>query len=102
MTDVAPARTDLDLTPAVDAALTTRCPPSRTPRRRPGAAVLFAAHLEAAEVMPGGNTRSVLYHGPFPLRIVRGEGARSGTRTATGTSISSVSTPQACSATAIR
>ena len=34
------------------------------------------AHLDACEVMPGGNTRSVLYHGPFPLRIAHGEGAR--------------------------
>jgi glutamate-1-semialdehyde 2,1-aminomutase len=29
-------------------------------------------HSEACEVMPGGNTRTVLYHGPFPLRIARG------------------------------
>lgn len=34
-----------------------------------------AAHLRAAEVMPGGNTRTVLYHGPFPLRVAWGEGA---------------------------
>ncbi|NWF46462.1 aminotransferase class III-fold pyridoxal phosphate-dependent enzyme [Hydrogenophaga sp. D2P1] len=31
---------------------------------------------EAATVMPGGNTRSVLFHAPFPLTMVRGEGAR--------------------------
>lgn len=30
---------------------------------------------EAAMVMPGGNTRTVLFHAPFPLTIVRGEGA---------------------------
>jgi glutamate-1-semialdehyde 2,1-aminomutase len=30
--------------------------------------------MEAAEVMPGGNTRSVLYHAPFPLVMARGEG----------------------------
>ena len=30
----------------------------------------------AAEVMPGGNTRSVLFYEPFPLAIARGEGAR--------------------------
>lgn len=30
----------------------------------------------ATEVMPGGNTRSVLYYDPFPLAMVRGEGAR--------------------------
>lgn len=29
-------------------------------------------HAEAREVMPGGNTRTVLYHPPFPLRIARG------------------------------
>jgi glutamate-1-semialdehyde 2,1-aminomutase len=34
-----------------------------------------AAHLEACRVMPGGNTRTVLFHGPFPLRVARGEGA---------------------------
>ena len=28
----------------------------------------------AAEVMPGGNTRSVLYQSPFPLTMLRGEG----------------------------
>jgi glutamate-1-semialdehyde 2,1-aminomutase len=30
----------------------------------------------AACHMPGGNTRTVLFHGPFPLRIEAGEGAR--------------------------
>jgi glutamate-1-semialdehyde 2,1-aminomutase len=34
-----------------------------------------AAAEEAERYMPGGNTRSVLYHGPFPLRAVAGEGA---------------------------
>jgi glutamate-1-semialdehyde 2,1-aminomutase len=29
-------------------------------------------HDRAREFMPGGNTRSVLYHQPFPLRIERG------------------------------
>ena len=28
----------------------------------------------ATEVLPGGNTRSVLFHEPFPLTMVRGEG----------------------------
>jgi glutamate-1-semialdehyde 2,1-aminomutase len=32
-------------------------------------------HLEAEAVMPGGNTRTVLHFRPFPLRIVRGDGA---------------------------
>ncbi len=40
--------------------------------RRPGSR---AAHENAARSMPGGNTRSVLFHGPFPLRIARGAGA---------------------------
>jgi glutamate-1-semialdehyde 2,1-aminomutase len=35
-----------------------------------------AAHLEALSVMPGGNTRSVLFYPPFPLTIARGEGKR--------------------------
>lgn len=42
-------------------------------RRRPTS---LARHLEAAEVMPGGNTRSVLFHGPFPFTATRGEGCR--------------------------
>ena len=29
---------------------------------------------QAAEVLPGGNTRSVLFQAPFPLTMVRGEG----------------------------
>ena len=33
------------------------------------------AHHAAKHVMPGGNTRTVLYHDPFPLRIINGEGA---------------------------
>jgi len=33
-------------------------------------------HAEAREVMPGGNTRTVLYHPPFPLRIARGAAQR--------------------------
>ncbi len=38
----------------------------------PKAAVAFQ---RACAVMPGGNTRTVLFHGPFPIRVVRGEGA---------------------------
>ena len=34
--------------------------------RRPLTAAL---HDRAREYLPGGNTRSVLYHRPFPLRI---------------------------------
>jgi glutamate-1-semialdehyde 2,1-aminomutase len=40
-------------------------------RRRPES---LARHVAAAEVMPGGNTRSVLYHAPFPFTVLRGEG----------------------------
>jgi glutamate-1-semialdehyde 2,1-aminomutase len=36
----------------------------------------FARHCEACAVMPGGNTRSAIHVDPFPLTIVRGEGAR--------------------------
>lgn len=35
-----------------------------------------ARHEAALEVMPGGNTRSILFYPPFPLTITRGEGAR--------------------------
>lgn len=35
-----------------------------------------AQHATAAEVMPGGNTRTVLYAAPFPLVIERGEGCQ--------------------------
>ena len=34
-----------------------------------------ARHLEATRSLPGGNTRSILFYPPFPLTIVRGEGA---------------------------
>ncbi|MDX8517515.1 aspartate aminotransferase family protein [Mesorhizobium dulcispinae] len=33
-------------------------------------------HEEACEVFPGGTTRTVLFYPPFPLTMVRGEGAR--------------------------
>jgi glutamate-1-semialdehyde 2,1-aminomutase len=42
-------------------------------RRRPESQRAFA---NATQHMPGGNTRTVLFHGPFPLRIAGGEGAR--------------------------
>ncbi len=35
-----------------------------------------AQYLTATEVMPGGNTRSVLFYEPFPLAMARGEGSR--------------------------
>lgn len=45
----------------------------RFAERRPLSA---AMHDEACRVMPGGNTRTVLFHGPFPLRVARGWGSR--------------------------
>src|SRR5919201_1117209 len=33
-------------------------------------------HEERARFMPGGNTRTVIHVEPFPLTIVRGDGAR--------------------------
>lgn len=42
-------------------------------RRRPESQRAFEM---AACHMPGGNTRTVLFHDPFPLRIESGEGAR--------------------------
>lgn len=35
-----------------------------------------ALQLEAARHLPGGNTRTTLFHGPFPLRFTKGEGCR--------------------------
>ncbi len=34
-----------------------------------------AVHEQASHHLPGGNTRTVLYHGPFPIRVASGEGA---------------------------
>ncbi|MBH67054.1 MAG: aspartate aminotransferase family protein [Rhodospirillaceae bacterium] len=34
-----------------------------------------AMHSKAAEVMPGGNTRTVLHYAPYPLTFAKGEGA---------------------------
>lgn len=34
-----------------------------------------AMHERAAQVMPGGNTRTVLFTSPFPVRVEKGEGA---------------------------
>ena len=33
-------------------------------------------HAERARFMPGGNTRTTIHQPPFPLTIVRGDGAR--------------------------
>jgi glutamate-1-semialdehyde 2,1-aminomutase len=35
-----------------------------------------ARHVDAARRLPGGNTRSILFYPPFPVTMVRGEGAR--------------------------
>lgn len=35
-----------------------------------------AVFEDAADALPGGNTRSVLFYAPFPLTMVRGEGCR--------------------------
>jgi len=42
-------------------------------RNRPQSAAAFNL---SANYMPGGNTRTVLFHNPFPLRIVAGAGCR--------------------------
>ena len=42
-------------------------------RNRPESAAAFDL---AVHYMPGGNTRTVLFHSPFPLRIVSGAGCR--------------------------
>jgi glutamate-1-semialdehyde 2,1-aminomutase len=36
----------------------------------------LARYVEASAVMPGGNTRTVLFYPPFPIAIGRGEGCR--------------------------
>ncbi|MGE0701760.1 MAG: hypothetical protein AB7O57_21865, partial [Hyphomicrobiaceae bacterium] len=34
----------------------------------------LALHRKAERALPGGNTRTVLYFGPFPLRFAGGDG----------------------------
>jgi len=36
----------------------------------------FSRYVEATAVMPGGNTRTVLFYEPFPIAIARAEGCR--------------------------
>ena len=36
----------------------------------------LARYIEAALVMPGGNTRTVLHYSPFPLGLAGGAGCR--------------------------
>ena len=61
---------DAALDAALDVALATAR--ERYRQRCPGS---LAAHRAASDWMPGGNTRTVLYHGPFPLRFATGQGA---------------------------
>jgi glutamate-1-semialdehyde 2,1-aminomutase len=46
---------------------------ARFAAKRPRSAAL---HAQAREVLPGGNTRSVLAYAPFPAAMARGEGCR--------------------------
>ncbi|KAB2860816.1 MAG: aminotransferase class III-fold pyridoxal phosphate-dependent enzyme [Bauldia sp.] len=46
---------------------------NRYAERRPKSRDMDA---RAKKVLPGGNTRTILYFGPFPFRVVRGEGSR--------------------------
>lgn len=68
MTDVAmtAAEPTTATTDAVDDALAEAR--RRYAERRPAT---LALHERARRVMPGGNTRTVLYHRPFPLRVAR-------------------------------
>jgi glutamate-1-semialdehyde 2,1-aminomutase len=62
-----PSRTSAALDQALAAAV------ERYRRRNPASARQFE---QASEVLPGGNTRSVLFQSPFPPVMVRGEGCR--------------------------
>lgn len=57
----------LALASAIDLAV------ERYTERNPQSALQYE---RAVQVMPGGNTRSVLFYSPFPLAIARGEGCR--------------------------
>jgi glutamate-1-semialdehyde 2,1-aminomutase len=62
---ITPRNSDIDASVAEARALYTA--------QRPASAAL---QDKAREVMPGGNTRSVLSYGPFPTAMARGEGCR--------------------------
>ena len=64
--------------------------------RNPGAACVRGGPA----ILPGGHTRTVLTHPPFPLTFVSGEGATLTDADGQRTSTSSATTPPACSATA--
>jgi glutamate-1-semialdehyde 2,1-aminomutase len=55
---------------ALDAALTEA--KSNFAAKRP---ITRQLHDRAANVMPGGNTRTVLYTAPFPIRVAKAEGS---------------------------
>ena len=57
---------------------------------------------EALEVMPGGNTRTVLHYTPFPLTITKGFGARLWDLMSMSMLICSVNTQRGFLATLIR
>src|SRR5215467_9916364 len=69
MADIAPATTVRRNRTLDDALLEAR---ESYVARRPKSK---AQHEAARTVMPGGNTRTVLYYGPFPICAARGEGA---------------------------
>jgi glutamate-1-semialdehyde 2,1-aminomutase len=58
---------------AVDLAARVAAAQARYSERNPESRRL---HEERARFMPGGNTRSVIHVAPFPLTIVRGDGAK--------------------------
>ena len=62
-----PARRNMTLQDALDAAEERFA--AANPRSH-------AIDREARRALPGGNTRSILYYSPFPLRMARAEGAR--------------------------
>lgn len=59
-----------DLSPTIDLALAEAA--TKFAAKRPATAAL---HERARAVMPGGNTRTVLYTAPFPIRIAKADGA---------------------------
>jgi glutamate-1-semialdehyde 2,1-aminomutase len=61
----------MDTNPDLDAALADAI--ARYRARNPESERRF---VDATAVLPGGNTRSVLFHEPFPLTMVRGDGCR--------------------------
>lgn len=67
MSNAAPLRRNADLGQAVTDAY------ARYTAANPNS---LARHRAAMDVLPGGNTRAVLYYPPFPLTFVAGDGCR--------------------------